>query len=55
MKKFNIKGKGPLTSLILIIFCFVSIFFGVLFALGQIFAKVQHEKKWSEYDECGIF
>ena len=54
MKKFNIKRKGPLTSFVLIIFCFVSAFLGVLIALGQIFAKVQHEKKWSEYDECGI-
>lgn len=55
MRRFNIKRRGPLTGLILIIFCFISVFLGVLFALSQIFAKVQHEKKWSEYDECGIF
>lgn len=55
MKKIKFSKKHPLVSLILIIFCFVSALLGVLFALGNVFAKSQHEKKWSEYDECGIF
>lgn len=55
MKKFKIQKKNPFMALVLILFCFVSVVFGVLFALGQIFSRVQHEKKWSEYDECGIF
>ena len=55
MSKCKTFKKFPLGVLILVIFCFISTVLGVLFALGNFFAKVEHEKKWSEYDECGIF
>ena len=55
MKRFKLFKKSPLAISILVVFCCVSTVLGVLFALGNFFAKVEHEKKWSEYDECGIF
>ena len=55
MSRFKFFKKFPLGVLFLGIFCFISMLLGVLFALGNFFAKVEHEKKWSEYDECGIF
>ena len=55
MRNIKIKRRCPLISLILIIFCFISVVFGLFFALGHFFARIQHEEKWKDYDECGIF
>ena len=44
-----------MVSLILVIFCFVSAAVGIFFALNRVFANIEHDKKWQEYDECGIF
>lgn len=55
MKKFIVKKKHPILTLALAIFCFISFIFGILFFLTQFLAKAQHNKRWSEYDECGVF
>lgn len=55
MKTIKEYKKNPLVSLILVIFCFVSAAVGFFFALNRVFANIEHDKKWQEYDECGIF
>ena len=55
MKDVETRSGCPLITLILVIFCFFSAVFGVFCALWRIFSKIQHEEKWKDYDECGIF
>ena len=55
MKKIKGNQKKSMAIIFLAILCFISAILGVLFALNHIFSKAQHEQKWKEYDECGIF
>ena len=55
MKKKKIKQKNSIVVIFLAILCFISAVLGVFFALSHIFSKAQHDQKWKEYDECGIF
>ena len=54
MEKLKSGRFNLLFRLILFVFCFISAVLGVFFALGHFFARIQHEEKWKDYEECGI-
>ena len=55
LKKYKIKRQWPFYGVVVFIFGVVFTAGGAFFALNRIVSKWQHEKKWRDYDDCGLF
>lgn len=55
MRRFVVRRKNPFIFVFSVVFWLVVSMTIVLFVVLNFLSKVNHEKKWSDYDDCGIF
>ncbi len=55
MRRFVVRRRNPLIFVFSIVFWLIACTTVVLLILLNFLNRVNHEKKWSDYDDCGIF
>lgn len=55
MKNFIIKKRSSFFVAFSIIFWLIVSFATILFIIFSFVSKMNHDKKWSYYDDCGVF
>jgi len=55
MRRFVARRKNPFIFVFSVVFWLVAFTTVVLLILLNFLNRVNHEKKWSDYDDCGIF
>lgn len=55
MKNFVVKRRSSFFVVFSIIFWLLACFAVVMLIVFNLIHKVNHDKKWSDYDDCGIF